>query len=66
MAAQTRNDHLRFINWISGSGSPQLFNPSDFGRLKSAAEQGRLFARKFDVGDDRELLHRIERELLRD
>ena len=51
-AGPVRNDHLRYINWISGLASPQNFRAADLPRLVAAAEKGALFARKFDPAVD--------------
>jgi hypothetical protein len=64
LAGQVRNDHLRCINWIPGVASPGIFRAADFSRLQTSAQEGRLFARKFDLDQDRDIIDRIDRELL--
>jgi hypothetical protein len=64
LAPQVRNEHLRCINWLPGVGSPGIFKDEDFLRLKQAAADGALVARKFDPRIDATVIDRIKRELL--
>ena len=56
------NDHLRYIDWTRGV-RPAVLEVRDFERLR---ESPKLFARKFDVHHDEEILDLIDRELLSD
>ena len=57
---QVANETLHYIEWPGGS-HPRTFTTADFDRI---AASGKLFARKFDVARDAEILDRIDRELL--
>jgi Core-2/I-Branching enzyme len=54
------NESIHHIEWPGGS-HPRTFTRGDFDRLASS---GKLFARKFDVTRDEEILDLIDRELL--
>jgi Core-2/I-Branching enzyme len=54
------NETVHHIEWPGGS-HPRTFQRGDFDRL---AASGKLFARKFDVARDEEILDMIDRELL--
>jgi hypothetical protein len=54
------NESVHHIEWPGGS-HPRTLASADFDRLASS---GKLFARKFDVGRDEEVIDRIDRELL--
>ena len=54
------NESLHYVEW-SGGSHPVTFGRDDFPRL---AASGKLFARKFDVEHDAEILDLIDRELL--
>lgn len=54
------NESVHHIEWPGGS-HPQTFTRSDFDRI---AASEKLFARKFDVARDEEILDVIDRELL--
>jgi hypothetical protein len=54
------NDHLRHIDWTRGV-RPAVLDVRDFERLRDSPK---LFARKFDVTRDSEILDLIDRELL--
>jgi hypothetical protein len=56
------NDDLRYIDYSQADkGSPRVLGTAD---LPMLAEGSWYFARKFDLGVDREVLDRIDRELL--
>jgi len=56
------NDNLRYLEWNDpDSGSPAVLRKSDFGKLLSSPK---LFARKFDVHVDADVLDLIDREIL--
>ena len=57
---QVATETLHYIEWPGGS-HPRTFTTADFDRI---AASGKLFARKFDVARDAEILDRIDRELL--
>lgn len=55
------NDDLRFINWKDvDAGSPAVLVKNDF---ESLASSSKLFARKFDMNIDAEILDMIDREV---
>lgn len=54
------NEAIHHIEWPGGS-HPKTFGREDFPRL---AASGKLFARKFDMNEDAEILDRIDAELL--
>jgi hypothetical protein len=56
------NESLHYIDWSGGGVHPAVLTIRDFPALR---ESGRLFARKFDVKVDGEVLDRIDAELLR-
>jgi hypothetical protein len=56
------NDNLRYIDWTRGV-RPAVLDIRDLERLR---ESPKLFARKFDVHHDEEILDLIDRELLSD
>jgi hypothetical protein len=59
------NEKLHYINWKtrnSGSSSPVILREIDFDRL---SRSNRLFARKFDITVDENILTRIDEEILR-
>jgi hypothetical protein len=61
LAVNIVNDDLRFINWKDvDAGSPAVFVKNDFESLASSLK---LFARKFDVNVDPEVLDLIDREI---
>jgi hypothetical protein len=56
------NDNLRYIDWKDAdAGSPAILRESDFGKLVSSPK---LFARKFDVRVDGEVLNLIDQKIL--
>jgi hypothetical protein len=56
------NDNLRYIDWQDpDAGGPAILRKSDFARLFSSSK---LFARKFDVKVDAEVLDLIDFEIL--
>jgi hypothetical protein len=58
------NDNLRYIEWPNpDSGSPIILRKGDFGKLFSSPK---LFARKFDVTVDADVLDLIDQEILAD
>ncbi len=56
------NDNLRYIDWTSGI-RPAILETSDFEALRNSPK---LFARKFDVVRDANVLDMIDSELLRE
>ena len=54
------NESVHHIEWPGGS-HPRTFTRADFDRLGSS---GKLFARKFDIARDAEILDAIDRKLL--
>ena len=54
------NEGIHHVEWPGGS-HPKTFGLEDFPRL---AASGKLFARKFDMNQDAEILDRIDAELL--
>ena len=60
--AMAVNDNLRYIDWKDpDAASPAVLQKSDFPQLLSSSK---LFARKFDVSVDAEVLGLIDREIL--
>ena len=58
------NDNLRYIEWPDPDpGSPAILRKCDFGKILSSPK---LFARKFDVNVDAEVLDLIDQEILAD
>src|SRR5262245_43589610 len=57
------NDNLRYIEWEDDlhAGSPAILRKSDFAKLASSSK---LFARKFDMSLDGEVLDLIDEEIL--
>ncbi|MNX87332.1 Core-2/I-Branching enzyme [compost metagenome] len=58
---KTINNNLRYIDWSEGNAHPKLLGTSDFDSIKNSKM---LFARKFDIDSDSNVLDRIDRELL--
>lgn len=54
------NDDLRYIEWPADSYNPQILQKKDFSKFMSSAD---LFARKFDMTVDSEVLDMIDREI---
>jgi Core-2/I-Branching enzyme len=54
------NDNLRYIDWTRGR-RPAILESGDFDRLR---ESSKLFARKFDVRHDENVLNMVDRHLL--
>lgn len=61
LADRIVNDDLRYIVWDRGLPHPNVLTSADFDSLASS---GDLFARKFDVAVDADVLDRIDAELL--
>jgi len=56
------NDDCRYIDWEEpNSGSPSILDKNDYERI---ANSGKLFARKFDVSVDAEVLSMIDQGIL--
>jgi Core-2/I-Branching enzyme len=55
------NDHLRYIEWSPKREDPAILGKDDFGEFICSSS---LFARKFDVSRDREILDMIDRHIL--
>jgi hypothetical protein len=61
-ARRAVNDNLRYIEWKDpDAGSPAILRKSDFQKLASSSK---LFARKFDMTVDTEVLDFIDREII--
>ena len=61
----TVNDDRRAVFWQKCTdSSPQVLTSADFGRLRHARSEGKLFARKFDVLEDSKLFDLVEHEFL--
>lgn len=59
--------NLRFINWNEESlstGSPGNITINDYSELMKAKDSGYLFARKFDINEDREIIDKLYKKLL--
>lgn len=55
------HDGLRYIDWSEGKASPKTLTLGDLDALR---QSGKLFARKFDVSIDGDILDRIDSALL--
>ena len=55
------NDNKRFIRWNKGQANPKVLGKADF---ESLATSDHLFARKFDINVDADILDMIDRNLL--
>lgn len=55
------NDNLRFIDWSEGNAHPKILRNSDFEEIRNSKM---LFARKFDMEIDQEILEKIDDLLL--
>jgi hypothetical protein len=53
-----------FIDWSANRSNPTILTSEWFDRLAESAESDKLFARKFDIEVDSQILDRIDRELL--
>ena len=56
------NENYRYIDWSEGAANPKTLTIQDFGRL---AQAQKLFARKFDISLDQEILNLIDSSLIR-
>jgi hypothetical protein len=54
------NDNYRYIDWSGGGANPKILTVEDAGAL---AHTYKLFARKFDINQDAEILDIIDRTL---
>ncbi|MDR0332223.1 MAG: beta-1,6-N-acetylglucosaminyltransferase [Dysgonamonadaceae bacterium] len=52
------NDCLRYINWTDGPEYPRTLRINDYDKIMSS---NKLFARKFDIDKDREVIEKIYR-----
>jgi hypothetical protein len=55
-ADTTRNDNLKMMDWVSGPDFPRVFTIEDEVRIREAPE---LFARKFDMEVDGDIINRL-------
>jgi hypothetical protein len=62
LAGSVVNDNLRYIDWTRGA-RPALLEARDLPALRASPK---LFARKFDVCHDGEILDLVDTELLRE
>lgn len=64
-AEVTVNDDRRAVFWEKRTdASPQTLTSADSDRLRNARSEGKLFARKFDVLKDSDIINLVEREFL--
>jgi core-2/I-Branching enzyme len=61
LAGTVDNELLHYLDWSSGSAHPATLTAADLPRLRAA---GNLFARKFDVAADSEILDLLDAELV--
>lgn len=59
-SAYVKNNNYRFINWTDGPNYPKIFTSQDYDQIMSSEK---LFARKFDLSLDAEIIDRISREI---
>lgn len=55
------NENYRYIDWSAGGANPKLLTESDFTRL---TQTHKLFARKFDIDQDADILNRLDNWLI--
>ncbi|RZK24766.1 MAG: glycosyltransferase [Hymenobacter sp.] len=55
------NENYRYIDWSEGAANPRTLTAQDFSRL---ARGHKLFARKFDITQDSEILNLIDNRLI--
>ena len=55
------NNNYRYIDWSKGGARPKLLDETD---INNIAKSGMLFARKFDMGDEPEILDLIDSNLI--
>jgi len=53
------NDNLRYIDWSEGNPNPKMLGINDFEQIKSSQN---LFARKFDIEFDSDILDAIDKK----
>jgi len=63
LASQVINDDRRAIYWEPGAPSPRTLTMEDLPRLREARADGKLFARKFDVSVDADVIAALEDDL---
>ena len=54
------NDNLRYIKWLDSGSHPKTLTVADLNDIK---ESDKLFARKFDMEVDREIIDKLEQEI---
>ena len=59
--ANTREDYLHYIDWTGCKNSPNVLTIKDFDNIKNSEK---FFARKFDIDVDKEVTHKIIKEIL--
>lgn len=57
---------LTYTDWSKGGISPALFNQSDFEKIKIQTQNGKLFARKFDIEYCDKILDLIDEQISAD
>lgn len=55
------NNNLRYIDWVTGPGTPRVLTMEDLPLLKAS---GRLFARKFYPDVDSEIIDQLEQSIM--
>jgi len=63
LANRVVNDDRRAIFWDAGAPSPRTLTIQDLPRLREARTAGKLFARKFDVSVDADVITALEGDL---
>lgn len=58
---KTTNNNLRYIDWSEGNAHPKVLRTEDFDLIRHS---GMMFARKFDLNVDSEILDVIDKTLL--
>jgi len=54
------NDKLRYVDWSQKNSHPKIITKQDYQRLK---DSGQLFARKFDIHVDAEILDMLDNDI---
>lgn len=59
LADTISGSEIREIDWTKGGAHPKIFTINDLDRLRKAAAEGKVFARKFDENVDNEIIETL-------